>query len=80
MLDYSQLRRLFRGSNFMTPIVLETKQVGKLAYELSEGEGFNRNKIFGVAVRTIQGEHQEGKLCDDIEEARRFIETLDLSH
>jgi hypothetical protein len=39
------------GKNFMTPYVLSTSMKGKdCAVELSEGEGFDRNPIYGVTV------------------------------
>jgi len=36
--------------NFMTPNILKVKQKENYFLELSEGTGFNNNKIFGVSL------------------------------
>jgi hypothetical protein len=56
--------REFRGTghNFMTPNVLSYWRVGKLAVELSKGEGFSHNAIYGVTVRGSGDEKKDGEL------------------
>ncbi len=52
---------LFRGRNFMTPSVLRYGWKGNFAFELSQGEGFKREAIFGVTVKTADGESDYDK-------------------
>lgn len=44
------------GPNFMTPHVIKYVDTDKYLIELSEGEGFTRNKIYGVTVVGVNGE------------------------
>lgn len=52
--DQAELRALFqarlKGKNLMTPDVIRYGVSGPYAYELSEGEGFSREPIYGVTV------------------------------
>lgn len=56
-------RGIFRGVNFMTPRILAFYRVtvaGRTAYvELSEGEGLDREPIFGVTFRAADGSRLE---------------------
>lgn len=71
------------STNFMTPDVLEYGELPKdRYYELSEGEGFDREPIFGVTVVFLDydGKHKrsenESKLVFSMREARQYIEQL----
>lgn len=46
---------VFRGTNIMTPNVLDYFRVTSGYVELSEGRGINHEPIFGVTVRTPSG-------------------------
>lgn len=70
------------GRNFMTPTVLETGRSGDWAWELSTGEGFDREALYGTTFRRwVEGRWIDGwrlevdpsKLFFDEREARRHI-------
>jgi hypothetical protein len=50
------------GENFMTPRVVGYYRVGNFAVELSTGEGFKHEPIWGVTVKTRDGV-TVNKLC-----------------
>ena len=43
--------------NFMTPDILHTQFSGGFAVELSQGEGMNRQPIFGVSVVEFESDN-----------------------
>jgi hypothetical protein len=75
----------FRGSkNFMTPHVIEYGNVkANIAYELSDGEGFSHETIYGVTVvnynpitRITERAFDKDKMCESLTEAREYIQSL----
>ncbi|MBE9515953.1 MAG: hypothetical protein IME93_03130 [Proteobacteria bacterium] len=69
------------SSNFMTPHILRVGMASKyIAYELSKGEGFNREPIWGVTFvsyspATNSTERLDSSGCHHtIEEAEKAIE------
>ena len=68
----------------MTPHVIEFGFVREnVAYELSDGTGFNNNPIYGVSIvkynpdtRDTERLYDESKCLHSISEARRYIESL----
>jgi hypothetical protein len=75
--DTNSPRSYFPNTNFMTPYVLRTGFRGRYAYELSEGESFSGEPMYGVSLRLKStGERVDGKLCKSMIEAEKFISEL----
>lgn len=56
------IQKLFKGRNFMTPELIKFGYVEQpkqsnvpLVYELSKGEGFSREIIYGLTVKDLSG-------------------------
>jgi len=67
------------STNFMTPNVLKRGVKGNFAYEISEGEGFNREPIFGVTFINRATETQEydlSKMVYSLQEANEYLEEV----
>lgn len=68
--------------NFITPTVVEVGALPGGAYELSTGEGIERNKVYGVSVvwlkpdGSTERDPMRGGCYHSIEEARAAIATL----
>lgn len=65
-----------KGKNIMTPDVVRYGVSGAYAYELSQGEGFKREPIFGVSVITRkygESRHELSKMFYSLEEAEGWI-------
>ena len=61
------IRKHFKGqNNFMTPHMMKRDWAvpNKIAYELSSGEGFTGDKIFGVTVVKIEKDGTTKQLDD----------------
>jgi hypothetical protein len=74
-----KIKDFFRGSNFMTPSVLEYGESAdkKYIYELSFGKGMSNNTLYGVTVLTSKGEATDrSELLDTLSEAREYISSL----
>lgn len=50
------------STNFMTPDFKSLERVGKYAVEVSTGQGFTGEKIWGVSIVTLA----DGKKCQDL--------------
>jgi hypothetical protein len=75
--DINSPRSYFPNKNFMTPYVLRTGFRGQYAYELSEGEGFSGEPMYGVSLRLKStGERVDGTLFQSLIAAEKFISEL----
>lgn len=78
LFDPNKAYTYFPNTNFMTPNILRVGFRGRYAYELSEGEGFDRRPIFGVSLRLKStADHVDGKLFQKKTEAENFISELE---
>lgn len=71
--------RVYNGQrNFMTPDVLKRGYRKGLAYELSVGEGFGGERLYGVTVLSPMGKkrHDLNACFDSLEKAEAHIKTL----
>ena len=68
------------GENFMTPRVVSYYRCGKYAVELSAGEGFKHEPIWGVTVKTagvtIETEYELSKMFHSLGAAMDHIANL----
>jgi len=64
------------GANFMTPNVLSYWRVGKLAVEISQGEGIRREPIFGVTVKPDET-FKLSKMVTSLALAMHYLEELE---
>ncbi len=71
---------IFKGRNFMTPDIIEYGHTKNgLKYELSEGRGFNNDKIFGVTVGnklSTEVDHDKSDMFYSLQDARDYINTI----
>jgi hypothetical protein len=65
----------FPGKNFMTPELVGYYKTRKGYAELSTGEGFLREPIFGVTVKP-DPDHALSKVCFTKSEALTYIKAL----
>lgn len=78
-LTHSDKKRIFeecnKGKNFMTPHVIGFYGNSNMIAEVSRGEGFTHNTIYGVSfVECIDGEWKKclgmGSCVEDLEQAK----------
>ena len=74
-------RSIVKGRNFITPKVLKYGKTGRHIYELSDGEGFKHNIMYGITVITLEDCNWKyntdlGKMCEDLNEATSYIKQL----
>lgn len=67
-----------QGVNFMTPEVVEYIDANGYMIELSKGEGFDHEPIYGVTVATADGVrlYDESQMFHSESEARGYVEGL----
>lgn len=89
-MDRVAIDDLFHGwfggeANFMTPTVINRGKCRQFIYELSEGEGFAHEKIYGVTVLELRSKdasevkahrHDLSRCCHNRKQAQRYIESL----
>ena len=74
------IRQEYNGSrNFMTPHIIKYgKMCRNIAYELSSGQGFNREAIFGVSVVMIdESTGETERLCGESHMFQSLADALD---
>ena len=62
---------IIKGKNFMTPHVIDWREEGDYIAEISQGEDFNRQPMYGVTVvnrSTMERESGLSKCCSSREE------------
>jgi hypothetical protein len=71
-------KTVFKGkTNIMTPEVIRYGKKGEHVYELSKGEGMNREPLFGVTVLTTAGERTDlGQAFSSLGMAENYIKNL----
>lgn len=79
----SEAKQLFddhiKGKNIMTPNIIGYGVHRDFAYELSSGEGINREPIFGVTIlerKSGYHRHDLSKMFYSLEEARNYLKAL----
>lgn len=71
-------REFFKSKNIMTPDPIRFGQSGKFFYEISQGEGFDNEDIFGVTILEDMGSgiykhrHDLGGMKHNLNEAKNF--------
>ena len=70
--------KCFNGQpNFMTPRILNVGETDKYIYELSEGEGIERETIYGLTFLTKEGKRIEkndpSQMVRTLHEASKII-------
>lgn len=68
-----------KGQNFMTGRHIKTIYINDFAVEITEGEDFSHNKIYGVTVvDTKDNKHRTklGKCCYSIAEVEKYVKDL----
>lgn len=70
-------KNIVKGENFMTPNVLGYYKIKNGSTELSQGEGFTGNTIYGVTVvRDNEHNHDLSQVFYSELEAREYINSL----
>ena len=74
----SAFDKCFNGQpNFMTPRILNVGETDKYIYELSEGEGIERETIYGLTFLTKEGKRIEkndpSQMLRTLHEASKII-------
>jgi hypothetical protein len=60
------IKAAYKSKNIMTPTVLSYGKItDRIAYELSEGEGINRETLYGVTVAIMS---HDGESAEDMKE------------
>lgn len=61
--------------NMMTPDVIRYGRKNGFVYEISQGEGFKREPIFGVSVATSEGErdHDKSAMFHSLADANTYV-------
>lgn len=77
-MDQQKIGRMFRGRNFITPVVITFGETDEHVYELSkETETPSMLGLHGVTVLTKQGKTTDlNKCCNSYAEAVEYIQTL----
>jgi hypothetical protein len=76
------IKRLFdnvynNNKHLLTPDIERYGKAGNYYYELSSGDGIQKEKIYGVTVLTIGGEKTDlNSFFSTLEKAERFIKSL----
>lgn len=76
--DGELFNQVVRGKNIITPRVRGYYQNGNYLMELSEGEGFNGEPVYGVTVVNIaykEHEHDLSKMFFSRKEAESYMNT-----
>ena len=75
----SEFRRVIKGDNFMTRNHIKTIYINDFAVEITTGEGFGHQNIYGVTVvDTIENKHRIdlGKCLHSEKEVENYIKEL----
>lgn len=79
-------RHFNHKKNFLTPSTVYFRRVFDYLVEVSEGEGFDRNKIYGVTVLEIDSnehtahKHDFSKCVHSLTEVESYLTTLENIH
>lgn len=77
--SHALFNKVFGGHpNVITPDIIARKQIGEVHYELSSGDGFGTDTVYGVTVLSATGERMSslGGCFESRDKALDHIATL----